>query len=197
VDRPLAINAYARTIADRVLVPIARVLVRMGATANWMTFFGMALTLLGAGFIVAGAVRTGVLVVAVGGIVDALDGSVARVRGTSSAFGAFYDSVVDRVADVAVFGATAWLVRDDPLLFGLTLVGLGAAQVTSYMRAKAESLGWRATVGVIERAERLLILLVGLFFQPLLPVALWVLAVGGLVTVGQRFKAVLEQADTT
>jgi len=191
----MALNAYARSAADAVLRPVVRGLVRVGATADAMTIVGMLTVLVGAGLIASGERQTGAVVVAFGAVLDALDGGVARARGTSGPFGAFLDSVTDRIADVAVFGAVAWLVRDDALLFAVALVALGAAQVTSYMRAKAESLGWSATVGVIERAERLALILMGIFFTPLLTAALWVLAVGGLVTIAQRFAAVIRQSS--
>jgi CDP-diacylglycerol---glycerol-3-phosphate 3-phosphatidyltransferase len=190
----VALNAYARTAVDKIIIPVARGLARIGVTANWLTFTGLVLILVGAGLVASDRRLAGAIVIASSGIADLLDGSVAKVRGTTGPFGAFYDSTVDRVADVAIFGAVAWLVRDDPLLFTLTFVALGAAQVTSYMRAKAESLGWNATVGVIERAERLIIILLGIAFPVLLPVALWLLVVGGLVTVGQRLRVVLQQA---
>jgi CDP-diacylglycerol--glycerol-3-phosphate 3-phosphatidyltransferase len=193
--KPLAINAYARDAANAVLQPIVRVLVRLGATANGLTVAGVVIVVAGAGLVAADERQWGALVVAVGAVLDALDGGVARARGTSGPFGSFLDSVTDRVADVAVFGAVAWIVRADPLLFVLVLVGLGTAQLTSYIRAKAESLGWNATVGVIERAERIVILLVAIFFEPLLVPALWVLAVGGAVTVAQRLVAVVRQAE--
>jgi len=95
-------------------------------------------------------------------------------------------------AIAAIFGAAAWIVRGDPLLFGVAMVALAGAQVTSYVRAKAESLGWDATVGIIERPERVMIIItaIGLGF---LEVALWVLAVGSVVTIGQRLAAVLRQ----
>ena len=86
-------------------------------------------------------------------------------------------------------------MREDPVLFVVAIVAMGAAQVTPYIRAKAESLGWDATVGVIERAERMIILItaIGLGF---LPVALWILAIGGVITVVQRFRVVAQQART-
>ncbi|HWH31799.1 MAG TPA: CDP-alcohol phosphatidyltransferase family protein [Egibacteraceae bacterium] len=190
----MAINAYARSAADAVLRPVVAGLVRVGATADAMTVLGLLTVLIGAGLVAAGQRQAGALVVLAGALLDALDGGVARARGTQRPFGAFLDSVTDRVADVAVFGAVAWLVRDDAVLFTVTLVALGAAQVTSYMRAKAESLGWHATVGVVERAERLGILLLGIFFAPLLVPAVWLLAVGGVVTIAQRFATVARQA---
>ena len=189
----MALNAYARTVTDRIVAPIARGLVRLGATPNWITFCGLLLSFAGVTVVLLGRPLAGAFVMAFGAVLDAFDGAVARLRGTSGPFGAFYDSVTDRVSDAAVFGAAAWLVRDDPLLFGVAIVAAGAAQLTSYIRAKAEALGWDATVGVIERAERVIILIaaIGLGF---LPVALWILAIGGLITVVQRLRVVVQQA---
>ena len=189
----MAINAYARAVTDRIVAPIAKGLVRIGATPNWLTLFGLVATLVGVGLTLALDPLTGGIVMAVGAATDALDGAVARLRGSSGPFGAFYDSVTDRISDAAIFGAAAWLVREDPLLFAVAIVALAAAQLTSYVRAKAESLGWDATVGIIERPERMLLMItaIGLGF---VPVALWILAVGGLVTVGQRCVVVFRQA---
>ena len=190
----MVLNARARTMTDRIVVPIARGMVRIGATPNWITAAGLLLTMVGVGIVLAGRPLAGAIVMAVGAALDAFDGSVARLRGSAGDAGAFYDSVSDRVSDAAIFGAAAWLVRDDPLTFTAAMVAMGAAQVTPYIRAKAEALHWDATVGFIERAERMILLIaaIGLGF---LPVALWVLAVGGLITVIQRFYAVVRQAQ--
>ncbi|MBW3655814.1 MAG: CDP-alcohol phosphatidyltransferase family protein [Gemmatimonadetes bacterium] len=183
-------------MTDRVVVPIARGLVRIGATPNWLTFAGLVLTVIGVVILLLGHPLAGAFVMAAGAAVDAFDGAVARLRGSSGPFGAFYDSVTDRLSDSVVFGAAAWLVRADPLLFAVAITAMGAAQVTPYIRAKAESLGWEATVGIIERAERVIILItaIGLGF---LPVALWVLALGGVVTIAQRLVVVVRQARAT
>jgi len=191
----LALNAYARGAVDRVVVPIARGLVRLGATANWLTFTGLVLTVAGIAILLAGHRLAGGIVAGVAGVTDAFDGAVARLRGTSGPLGAFYDSVTDRVGDAVIFGAAAWLVRDDPLLFGLAIVALGGAQVTSYIRAKAESLGWKATVGIMERAERTLVILVAMGFG-FEAVGIWVCAIGSVVTIAQRLRAVLAQTRT-
>jgi len=192
----MALNAYARSATDRLVLPVARGLVRLGVTANWLTFAGLVGTLAGVAIVLLGAPFTGAVIAGVSALIDAFDGTVARLRGTSSPFGAFYDSVTDRVSDAAVFGAAAWLVRDDPVVFGVAMVALAGAQVTSYIRAKAESLGWEATIGVIERPERMLILVFAIGFGFLRP-ALWVLAAGALVTIAQRLRAVLRQAGRT
>jgi CDP-diacylglycerol--glycerol-3-phosphate 3-phosphatidyltransferase len=191
----VAINAYARAVTDRLVVPIARGLVRIGVTPNWLTFFGLVTTLLGVVAVLRYG-RVGAFVLALGTATDAFDGSVARLRSSASRFGAFYDSVTDRVSDAAILGAAVWLVRDDPVLFGVAMVALAGAQLTSYVRAKAESLGWTATVGVIERPERMAIIVLGIGFDLLAP-ALWLLAIGSLVTVAQRLRAVLSQAEST
>lgn len=172
---------------------MARGLARAGVSGNALTLAGLALTFAGVAVVLAGDARAGAAVLALGGVTDALDGAVARERGTASRLGAFHDSVADRVADAALLGAAAWLVRDEPVLFGVAIFALGGAQLTSYIRAKAESLGWQATVGVMERAERLMILILALFFD-LLALALWLLALGSLVTVVQRLRAVYRQA---
>lgn len=190
----MVINAHARTATDRVVVPIGRSLVRIGVSPNVLTTFGVAGTFVGAGIVVAGHDLAGGLVLAVATATDALDGTVARLQDRVTRWGSFYDSVADRVSDVVLFGAALWLVQDDPLLFLVALAALAGALLTSYIRAKAESLGWQATVGLLERPERVIILILGLGLQ-LLPLALWLLAVGGVVTVVQRLRVVFRQAS--
>jgi CDP-diacylglycerol--glycerol-3-phosphate 3-phosphatidyltransferase len=189
----VVINAHARTATDRLVVPIGRSLVRIGASPNVLTTFGVAGTCVGAGIVVAGHDLAGGIVLAIATATDALDGTVARLQGRVTRWGSFYDSVADRISDVVLFGAALWLVRDDVVLFTVGLIALGAAVLTSYIRAKAESLGWQATVGLLERPERVIILILGLGLG-LLPLALWVLAVGGVVTVAQRLRVVFRQA---
>lgn len=189
----MVLNAYARPTTDRVVIPMARGLVRMGATPNVLTTFGLLATFVGAGIVVSGHHLAGALVLAFATATDALDGAVARLSGSVTGWGAFYDSVCDRVSDVVLFGAAIWLVRTDPLMFVVALVALAGALLTSYIRAKAESLDYDATVGLMERPERVMILIAGMGLGFLLP-ALWVLAVGGIVTVGQRLHAVMDQA---
>lgn len=189
------LNAHARKLTDRAVLPIARGMARIGVTPNWLTFTGLALTVTGMGIVLAGAELPGAAVLAVGLLTDAFDGTVARVRGTDGPFGSFYDSVADRVGDAVIFGGLAWLVLPDPWLFAVAMVAFGTAMLTSYIRAKAESLGWSATVGVLERAERVIIVVLALAFD-VVPLALVVLAVGGAVTVCQRVWTVWRQAGS-
>lgn len=189
----MALNAYARTTTDRIVIPIGRTLVRIGVTPNGLTTFGVIGTFAGAAVVVSGHHLAGALVLAIATAIDALDGTVARLQDRVTKFGAFYDSVSDRVSDVVLFGTAIWLVRDDPLLFVVAFVALGGALLTSYIRAKAEALGWDATVGLLERAERVIILIIAIAAGLVGP-ALWVLAIGALITVAQRMRVVLIQA---
>ncbi len=186
------LNAYARTLTDRVVQPIARALVRLGLTPNALTTAGLLLTLAGVAVVVAGRPGLGATVMAAGLLLDVFDGAVARLSGRSTLLGAFYDSVADRVADVAMVGALVWLVLPSPLGFAVGMTALATALLTSYVRAKAESLGLTATVGMLERAERVVIVLLGLWLD-LVALALWVLAIGGVVTVLQRIVVVWRQ----
>src|SRR3954452_24529026 len=131
-------------------------------------------------------------------LLDLLDGALARARGGGSVFGAVLDSAGDRAADAAIFASLAWWFSgagDNRLLVLLALVCLVLGVLTSYVKARAEGVGLSADVGIVERTERLILVLVGTGFTGLgipyaLHVCLWVLLVGSAVTVGQRFVAV-------
>ena len=183
----MTINVHARAHVERLVAPLGRGLAGLGLTANIITATGVVLTALAAAAVVTGRVTLGGILLFIGSVADALDGPVARARGTSSPAGGFYDSVADRVADGLVVGAIAWHVADDPLLFAVVVTALVAAQLTSYIRAKGESLGVECSVGLLERGERAFFLIAGLVVPVLLPFAMWILAVGGLITVVQRF----------
>lgn len=189
----MALNAYARAATDRIVTPVGRAMARAGITANALTVTGLGLTVAGVAVVLSGYHRSGAWVLAFATATDAFDGVIARERGTAGPFGAFLDSLTDRVGEVLIFGTVAWLVREDPVLFGLAVFVLGGAQVTSYIRAKAESLGWHATVGVLEHAERVIIIILAIHFG-FLPLALWLLGIGVAVTVVQRLRVVVRQA---
>jgi phosphatidylinositol phosphate synthase len=192
----MALNAYARPLTDRLALPVAKGLVRAGVTPNWLTLCGLTFVLVGVGIVLTGFAVPGATVMALATVIDGLDGAVARLRGVDSALGSFLDSVADRVADAAIFGAAAWIVREDPLMFIITMIALAAALITSYIRAKAESLGWEAAVGLIERPERMVVLILGIALG-VVPQAMWILAVGGLFTISQRLCCVMRQARHT
>lgn len=154
------------------------------------------------GFFTRGVFAVGTVAITGFVLFDLLDGLLARARGTSSVWGAFLDSTLDRVADGAVFGSLViWYAgrgHSQPLV-GASLLCLVAGAVTSYSKARAESLGLRCDVGFAERAERLIVVLVAAFCYGvgvpyLLPGALWFLAAATSLTVVQRLVAVHQQA---
>jgi CDP-diacylglycerol--glycerol-3-phosphate 3-phosphatidyltransferase len=193
----------ARAGMTRVIEPIARRLLRAGVSPNAVTVAGTTGVLIGAlGFGARGHLVAGALIVTFFALTDLLDGTMARLSGGSTRFGAFLDSSADRLADGAVFGAVAyWLAtRGDHWGVVAALICLVAGGLVSYVKARAEGLGMTANVGVAERTERLIIvgvggLLTGVGVAWGLVAALWVLAALSLFTVGQRIRHVHRQAQ--
>jgi CDP-diacylglycerol--glycerol-3-phosphate 3-phosphatidyltransferase len=135
-------------------------------------------------------------------LADMLDGTLARIKGSTGKFGAFLDSTMDRIADAAVFtGLAIWFLRGghDKVLAGVTVFCLVAGSLVSYTKARAESLGLTCDVGFAERTERLLLALgsaglSGLGVPYILPIGLWILAAASAFTFGQRVLAARRSA---
>lgn len=172
-------------------------LARHGVSADLITALGIVLSAVTGVLIAVGALWAAVAFLIVGGLMDTLDGAVAKAAGTTSRRGAFFDSVADRVADALVFGGVAWYLagRSDPRLALLPFAVLGVSAVVSYERAKAESLGLTARGGLMERAERLILLGIGLGFHVILVPVLWLLLVLTACTAAGRFVRVWRQAS--
>ncbi|HEX5596010.1 MAG TPA: CDP-alcohol phosphatidyltransferase family protein [Micromonosporaceae bacterium] len=194
----------ARAGMTRVVEPIARGLLRVGVSPNVVTVTGTVGVVVGAlAFGARGHLVSGAVIVTVFALTDLLDGTMARLRGGSSRFGAFLDSSMDRIADGAIFGAvTYWLAsRDDWAGVTAGLLCLVTGQVVSYVKARAEGLGMTCDVGIAERPERLItvgvggLLTGGFGITWGLTAALWVLAVLSVVTVAQRIGHVYRQAQ--
>lgn len=194
-------NVSARAVVARISDPPARALLRAGVTPDAVTVLGTVGVLVGSVvFALTGNYLAGTIIVTLSAFTDLLDGTMARLRGRSTKFGALLDSTCDRIADGAVFGAVAYWLAVQGRHWGAiaALVSLVAAEVTSYVKARAEGLGFTANVGLIERAERLILLGVGGLLSASgvtygLDVALGVLAVLSIVTVGQRMATVYRQ----
>lgn len=188
-----------RTNVERGLKPVGANLRRAGVKADHLTAFGVLMSGAAALAIANGALRGGLLLLALTAIPDVLDGAVAKASGTASPRGAFFDSVMDRVADALLLGGVAWyLDSTEPGRIGLLpMAVLGASLLISYERAKAEALGFDARGGLMERAERLIMLGFGLLFDSLLVPVLWIMLVLTLITAGQRFTKVWKQASAT
>jgi phosphatidylinositol phosphate synthase len=184
-----------RAKVERGLEPVGHGLHRLGISADGLTLFGLAIALATAFAIADGHLVLGVIGVILTGLPDILDGSVARSSGRAGPRGAFFDSVCDRVADAAIFTGVAWYLADeDPRLAVLVLVVLALSMLITYERARAESLGFVARGGLMERAERLVLLGIGLAFDILVPV-LWIMLVLTAFTAVQRFVKVWRQAS--
>jgi CDP-diacylglycerol---glycerol-3-phosphate 3-phosphatidyltransferase len=196
---------HFRTFWTKVIAaPVARLLLRLGVSPDAVTLVGTIGVVTGAlWFFPEGRLLAGVLFITAFVFSDLVDGTMARLSGRTSLFGAFLDSTLDRIGDGAIFPGLALYFAgpgDDRLYLWLSLVCLVMGAVTSYARARAESLGFTANVGIAERADRLVGILamtglsVLLDLPILLPIALWVLAVASTVTVVQRIWVVRKQA---
>ena len=193
------LGSNVRPAVARFWAPVVAHLARAGVTPDMVTVTGTvgavagAVLLIGTGHLFWGAFTVTVFV-----LLDMLDGALARARGGGSVFGAVLDSVGDRAADAAIFGSLVWWYSgdgDNRLLVLLALLCLVLGVLTSYIKARAEGAGLSCDVGIVERTERLILVLAGTGFTGLgvpyaLHVALWLLLAGSAVTVVQRIVAV-------
>jgi CDP-diacylglycerol--glycerol-3-phosphate 3-phosphatidyltransferase len=193
-----------RDFWTRVISPVARLFLRLGISPDAVTVAGTAGVAFGALFFFPrGQLLTGVLVITAFVFSDLLDGHMARLSGTSSSWGAFLDSTLDRLGDAAIFGGLVLYFMgpgESDLYAALALYCLVMGATTSYARARAESLGMEAKGGIAERADRLVAILVMTGLSVILaqawfvPFILAVLALASTVTVVQRVLAVRRQA---
>jgi CDP-diacylglycerol--glycerol-3-phosphate 3-phosphatidyltransferase len=187
-----------RPFFARLLRPVGEALARTPITPNMITAIGTVGVAVGALWLFpTGHLFAGTLVCWGFAMFDMLDGLLARIKGTSGAWGGFLDSTLDRIGDSAVFGGLAiYLARNhQPVLACVALFCLVAGSMVSYARARAEGIGVRADVGVAERSERLTLVLIvagltGLGVPFVLAIGLWVLAVASAVTFVQRVLVV-------
>jgi CDP-diacylglycerol---glycerol-3-phosphate 3-phosphatidyltransferase len=186
-----------RSQVDAGLKPVGNSIKKLGITADMITGAGIVMAIGAAVAIGSGALSLGLLLLVLTGIPDLIDGAVAKAWGTSSLRGAFFDSVSDRLTDGLLFGGVTWyLVATDgrPWVVMLPVACYVTASLVSYIRAKADALGFDATGGLVERAERFILLALGLLFSSLLLPVLALIVVLNLITAGQRFTKVWAQA---
>ncbi len=186
-----------RTAVDKRTAPLGRSLAWLGVSPDLLTGIGVVGSLAAAVVIALGDLGLGAVLLLLGIVPDLLDGPLAKAAQAVSKRGAFFDSFADRVSDLAVFsGIGIYLIARGDQLFGiLSFIGYGLASLISYQRAKAESLGFNAKGGLMERAERVLLLLMGVTFPALLQIALVAVAAGSVLTVVQRFLKIWRQAS--
>jgi CDP-diacylglycerol--glycerol-3-phosphate 3-phosphatidyltransferase len=186
-----------RTGVERGIEPIGSGLRQVGVRADHLTALGLVLAGATAIAIGSGRLGLGVFLLVATALPDLLDGAVAKAWGAASLRGAFFDSVADRVSDSLVLGGVAWYLASDRGAHWavLPLAVLAASALISYERAKAESLGFHAKGGLMERAERIVVLAFGLTFSALLVPVLWIMLGLTLLTAVQRFAKVWRQAE--
>ena len=185
-----------RTPIDKAVKPIGDGLRKTRLTPDHLTIVGLLVGVGAAVAIGAGALRLGLLLVVLAALPDLLDGALAKASGAASQRGAFFDSTVDRITDALLFGGIAWYFAstESPHMAILPFAVSAVSSVISYQRAKAESLGIDAKGGLMERAERIIAICLGLLFDVLLIPILWLMLVLTSITAIQRFVKVWRQA---
>jgi CDP-diacylglycerol--glycerol-3-phosphate 3-phosphatidyltransferase len=200
-----------RQFWTNIWAPLANLFIRLGISPNTVTFVGTIGVTFGAVFFFPrGQLLAGVLFITAFVFSDIMDGYMARLTGNTSKFGAFWDSTLDRIGDAAIFGGLAMYYvgphGNNDWLAALSIYCLSMGSVTSYARARAESLGLQAKVGIAERADRLVFILVTTGLADLVnilgggedwliatPIMLGLLAVANTITVIQRVATVRDQ----
>ena len=189
-----------RAPVDAAVKPLGAALRKTKLTPDHLTVVGLVVGALAAVAVGSGRLRLGLVLVILAALPDLLDGALAKASNTSSQRGAFFDSTVDRVTDALLLGGIAYYfaTTEDPRLAVLPFAVSAVSSVISYQRAKAESLGLDAKGGLMERAERIVVLCVGLLIEPWLDGALvwilWGMLVLISITAVQRFVKVWKQA---
>ena len=186
---------YLRLWFKWVLDPLGRFFNHLGLTPNMVTVIGMIGNCIGAYFLAQGDMFTGGLLVLIMTPIDALDGTMARLRGEPGDFGAFVDSVSDRYSELIIYGGLLYyyLTVGEPLGGMLTFVAAAGSVLVSYVKARAEGLGYGAKVGLLTRVERYLVLAPSLVFNKLY-LGLAIIAIFANITAMQRIWHVRAQA---
>lgn len=193
----MTLSDQMRVLFKGVLDPMASFLNRMGIMPNTMTILGLVGNTIGAFFLARGQMTTGGIFILLMGPVDALDGTMARLRGEASDWGAFVDSVTDRYSELVIFGGLLFFYLQQGNWLAALLAYLAAAGsvLVSYTRARAQSLGVETKVGILTRFERYALLAPGLVLNLTVP-ALWILAIFANLTALQRIFDVRRQVYT-
>lgn len=182
---------------ENAIRPVGVALRRTGLTPDHLTVVGLVVGVGAAVAIGSGHLLIGMFLVILAAVPDVLDGALAKASEAASQRGAFFDSTVDRVTDALLLGGVAWYLagHESSHMAVLAFAVMGASSLISYQRAKAESLGLDAKGGLMERAERVVLLCAGLLWDRLLVPVLWVMLALTVVTALQRFFKVWRQAE--
>jgi len=192
---PKSVEDFLRFHSKGLLDVIGRFFFKLGIHPNTVTILGLAGNFIGAGLLAFGHITAGGIVVLLCGPLDALDGTIARLRGEPDKFGAFVDSVTDRYSELIIMGGLLvyFLVKSDLLSCGIVFLAAAGSVLVSYVKARAEALGYNAKVGILTRVERYIVL-APLLVANLPVIAVWIIAIFANFTALQRIWFVRKQA---
>jgi CDP-diacylglycerol--glycerol-3-phosphate 3-phosphatidyltransferase len=191
----ITLTDQARVAFKGILDPLATLLNRLGLMPNTVTILGLVGNVIGAYLIARGYMTAGGIVVLLMGPVDALDGTMARLRGMAGKFGAFVDSVTDRYSELVIFAGLLYYFvgKGDQTAILLVYASAAGSVLVSYIRSRGQSLGWDTKVGILTRMERYLVLAPAIILNyPL--VGLWIIAIFSNFTAVQRLIDIRRQA---
>jgi CDP-diacylglycerol--glycerol-3-phosphate 3-phosphatidyltransferase len=194
-ERPKTFTDLMRALFKGVLDPIAAFLNSIGLTPNTLTLIGLAGNAVGAYFLMQGNMLVGGLIILIMGPIDALDGTMARLRGEPSTFGAFVDSVTDRYSELLTYlGLLIYYLQEgDWMASGLVYLAAAGSVLVSYVRARAEALDYDAKVGILTRLERYVVLVPSLVFN-VPKIGIGIIALLANITAFHRILHVRRQA---
>ena len=198
-------NSKARDIGKLIATPFAKIFIKLGFSPDLVTLFGtLGVVVSSIIFFSQGQFLVGSIFFAMFVGLDAVDGTVARLLNRNSKWGAFFDSVLDRIADGVVLGSLAFYFANagEETYFILSLIALLASEIVSYTKARAEGLGLNCDTGLAERPERVMIIIAGTFLtglgiNPALGISIWLLTIVSIITVIQRMNFVLKQTKSS
>ncbi|WP_457626664.1 CDP-alcohol phosphatidyltransferase family protein [Persephonella sp.] len=183
-----------KPVFEEFFSPVVSFLNKIGITPNFLTFTGIGFVFLSGYFIYTGDFLKGGLLLLIGNLCDALDGALARKFNKESKFGAFLDSVIDRFSDFIPVVAVGLYFRENEIVLVLSILTALFSFMVSYTRARAEGLGIDCKVGIMERAERSVVLIVSLIFN-FVVAGLLIIAIGAFITTLQRIICVYKNSD--
>jgi len=198
-------NSKARDIGKLIATPFAKIFIKLGFSPDLVTLFGtLGVVVSSIIFFSQGQFLVGSILFTMFVGLDAVDGTVARLLNRNSKWGAFFDSVLDRIADGVVLGSLAFYFANagKETYFIFSLVALLASEIVSYTKARAEGLGLNCDTGLAERPERVIIIIAGTFLtglgiNPALEISIWILTIVSIITVIQRMNFVLKQTKSS
>jgi CDP-diacylglycerol--glycerol-3-phosphate 3-phosphatidyltransferase len=181
------------------LTPLIKTLTRWGIHPNAFTLAGFVFTMLAAAALFEGSLRIGGLLILAGGLCDCIDGNLARAMKKASRFGALFDSTIDRYSEFVMFLGilTYFISHNESLTAIVVFAALCGSIMVSYSRARAESLGFEAQAGLMQRPERIVFLGLGALIHPVVfKLAIWVVAIFANLTALQRLGQAHQQRKT-